>query len=228
MGLTPLDVRKQQFRRVMRGADPDEVSVFLGLVASELETLIREHAVLTEQVTTLRARVEEYQQLERGLRDAVVAAQGVREEARRQAEREADVVLSKADLEAKARLRAAEGRVADLKRELAELRGERQNYLIRLRALIETHMRMVEASEARFEALDAASLAPDPRTEALWRERSDHPPAAAPIPPTPAVVLPGLVPGGGGYPAAPSPTAPGQPASAAEPGPGRGSPGPWG
>jgi cell division initiation protein len=190
MALTPLDVRKQQFRRVMRGVDGDEVAVFLGLVAGEMETLIREHAVLTEQVAALRTRVEEFQSLERSLRDAVVVAQGMREEARRQAEREAELLLSKADLEVKSRLRAVESRVADLKRELAELKGERQNYLIRLRALIETHMRMVEASEARFEALDSAGSS-DARVETLWRTRADHgSPAGGVIPDGPAAPVP--------------------------------------
>lgn len=191
MGLTPLDIRKQQFRRVMRGFDADEVTVFMGIAAGEMETLVRENAVLTEQLASLRARVDEYQTLERSLRDAVVVAQGLREEARRQAERESELILSKADLDAKGRLRAAEARLGDVKRELGELKGERQNYLIRLRALIETHMRMVEASEARFEALDTAGGPGDLSTEAIWRERAVHgagapslaPPMAGPLAP---------------------------------------------
>ena len=34
MRLTPLDIREQQFRRVMRGMDPEEVTAFLASVAS--------------------------------------------------------------------------------------------------------------------------------------------------------------------------------------------------
>jgi cell division initiation protein len=212
MALTPLDVRKQHFRRVMRGVDADEVAVFLGLVAGEMETLIREHAVLAEQVTSLRARLDEYQSLERSLRDAVVVAQGMREEARRQAERESELMLSKADLEVKGRLRNAESRLADLRRELGELKGERQNYLIRLRALIETHMRMVEASEARFEALDSAGPT-DARAETIWRSRSDH---AAPA---------GAMPDGPAGPAQPPPPNPAAEQSQSPPAEARGS---WG
>jgi len=37
MRLTPLDIREQQFRRVMRGMDPEEVGAFLGSVAAEFE-----------------------------------------------------------------------------------------------------------------------------------------------------------------------------------------------
>jgi cell division initiation protein len=154
MSLTPLDVRKQQFRKVLRGLDPDEVRVFLSLVAGEMERQLQEHEALTEQVMAHRGKLEEYQMLERNLRDALVAAQSVREESRRQAERETELILARAELEAEGRLRASEVRLADLRREMGELKAERQNYLIRLRALIDTHMRMVEASEARFEAFD--------------------------------------------------------------------------
>ena len=158
MGPTPLDVRKQEFHRSLRGYDPDEVRVFLGLVAGEMEGLRQEHDALGREAAAMRSKLEEYQALERSLRDAMVAAQGVRDDARRQAEREGELILAKANLEAESRLRMSEVRLADLRRELAELAGERQNYLIRLRALIETHMRMVEASEARFEAVAAAGV----------------------------------------------------------------------
>ena len=171
MSLTPLDVRKQQFKKALSGFDPDEVKAFLGLVAGEMERLLKEHSALNEQVLAQRGRIEEYQTLERSLRDAVVAAQGMRDESRRQAEREAELILAKAELEAEGRLRQSEMRLADLRRELTELKSERQNYLIRLRALIDTHMRMVEASEARYEAMER-SPAPAPGAET---ERSPHP-----------------------------------------------------
>lgn len=152
--LTPLDVRKQQFRKALSGFDPDEVRAFLGLVAGEMERLVKEQAALAEQASQMKGRLEEYQTLERSLRDAVVAAQGMRDESRRHAEREAELILAKAELEAEGRLRQSEIALTDLKREMAALRSERQSYLIRLRALIDTHMRMVEASEARFEAME--------------------------------------------------------------------------
>jgi cell division initiation protein len=153
MALTPLDIRKQQFRSVLRGLDPDEVRAFLGLVAAEMEILIRDQAGLREQASLLQAKFEEYQLLERDLRDAVLAAQGVREDSRRQAEEESRLLRARAELEIETAKRAGAEQVQAIRRELAELRTERQNYLIRLRGLMETHLRMVEAAEARFEEL---------------------------------------------------------------------------
>jgi len=187
MGLTPLDVRKQQFRKALSGFDPDEVRAFLGLIAGEMERLVKEQAALAEQAAMQKIRLDEYQALERSLRDAVVAAQGMRDESRRQAERESELILAKAELEAEGRLRQSEIALTDLKRELAALRSERQNYLIRLRALIDTHMRMVEASEARFEAMErtaggslagSALAAESPRVEIRDATPGPHEPEA--------------------------------------------------
>jgi cell division initiation protein len=40
--LTPLDIRRQEFKKVVRGVDPEEVSVFLDMVAGEYERILRE------------------------------------------------------------------------------------------------------------------------------------------------------------------------------------------
>jgi cell division initiation protein len=156
MGLTPLDVRKQQFRRVLRGVDADEVKVFLGQVAEEMERLIRSRADLEHRVSLLDDQLEEYRSLDKTLRDSVVAAHGMREESRSFAEKEGQLVIRKAEQESERILRDAEARVADLRRELAALESDRRNYLIRLRSLIETHMKMVEAEELRAATVDGA------------------------------------------------------------------------
>ena len=116
MALTPLDIRKQQFRTVLRGMDPDDVRAFLGLVAAEMEILIRDQAGLREQAASLQAKFEEYQLLERDLRDAVLAAQSVREDSRRQAEQESKLLVARAELEIETLKRSSA--VQALKREL--------------------------------------------------------------------------------------------------------------
>ncbi len=177
MALTPLDIRKQQFRSVLRGLDPDEVRSFLGLVAAEMEILIRDQAGLREQANLLQAKFEEYQLLERDLRDAVLAAHSVREDSRRQAEEEAKLLRGRAELDIETLKRAGAEQVQAVRRELADLRAERENYLIRLRGLMETHLRMVEAAEVRFAELDHEPNGARPSVDATPPR---VPPAGAP------------------------------------------------
>jgi cell division initiation protein len=48
--LTPLDIRRQEFKKVVRGVDPEEVSVFLDMVAGEYERVLRENKTLSEEL----------------------------------------------------------------------------------------------------------------------------------------------------------------------------------
>ncbi len=75
MKLTPLDIRKQEFKRVLRGLDPDEVEAFLGMMADEFEMLIREKNQLNDELIKLRTQLQDYQQVESTLRDTLVKAQ---------------------------------------------------------------------------------------------------------------------------------------------------------
>ena len=54
--LTPLDVRNKRadFKKLLRGYDPQEVDVFLEVVAERLEELVRENLTLKERTQLLQ------------------------------------------------------------------------------------------------------------------------------------------------------------------------------
>src|ERR1700756_163669 len=98
--LTPLDVRKQEFRRSLRGYEPVGVEDFRARVADELERILREKAVLEERVAALGDQLRGYRERERDMNEALVAAQQLREETRAGAAREAQVIVREAQAEA--------------------------------------------------------------------------------------------------------------------------------
>src|SRR2546423_8437344 len=62
--LTPLDVRKQEFRRRLRGYEPLGVEDFRARVADELERILREKAVLEERLAALGRELRVYRDRE--------------------------------------------------------------------------------------------------------------------------------------------------------------------
>src|SRR2546430_506709 len=98
--LTPLDVRKQEFRRRLRGYEPLGVEDFRARVADELERILREKAVLDERLAALGEQLRVYRERERAMNEALVAAQQLREETRAGAAREAQVIVREAQAEA--------------------------------------------------------------------------------------------------------------------------------
>ncbi len=55
--ITPLDIYQQEFKRVLRGLDPDEVEDFLERVADDYEQVLRENATLKKQIESLESQL---------------------------------------------------------------------------------------------------------------------------------------------------------------------------
>lgn len=145
--LTPLEVRKKKgdFRRTMRGYEPSLVDDFLDLAADRMEELVRENLSLHERFNRQEQQVAEYRERERALTEALVTAQEMREEIRRQSKREAELALQAAEQETKqlrtgaeqeaARVRStAQQEVARLRAEAEQLRDREERAMQRLRS----------------------------------------------------------------------------------------------
>ena len=77
MRLTPLDIRKQEFKKAMRGLDADEVYAFLATIADEYEAVINDNKALRERLLELDDKVQEYRNMEKTLRDTLLTAERV-------------------------------------------------------------------------------------------------------------------------------------------------------
>lgn len=149
--LTPLDVRKKRgdFRRVFRGYDPEEVDTFLEVVAERLEALVSENRTLAERTERLQERVSAQEGREKAVQEALVTAQELRDEMRRQARREADIVRREAEAEADRVVAEAERRLAERRDALEKLEGMRNRFLKSFRRLLERQLDGVEVEEGR-------------------------------------------------------------------------------
>jgi cell division initiation protein len=123
--LTPLEVRKKKgdFRRGMRGYDPQGVDDFLDLVADRLEQLVRENSAMQERLSRVEDQVNDYRERERALTEALVTAQEMREEMRKQIEREVEL-----------KRREAEADADVIRAEAEQLREREEESIRRLRA----------------------------------------------------------------------------------------------
>jgi DivIVA domain-containing protein len=160
--LTPLDVRNKRgdFRRGLRGYEPQEVDTFLELVAERLEAVVRENLQLRERTQALESQVAAQNERESAVRDALVTAQELRAEIRDQARREADKLVADARTEARrlvaeseaevrVRLRGLERQADEAVQTVNELERRRLRFLRAFRQLLERELDVVEVEEAR-------------------------------------------------------------------------------
>src|SRR5512143_1412483 len=97
MNITPLDITQKQFRKVFRGLDPEEVEAFLGLVAVELEGLLKDLAALKEDNQRKAEEIQDHRGRERALQETLVTAQKASEEIRDAARKEAEITIADAE-----------------------------------------------------------------------------------------------------------------------------------
>ncbi len=144
MKLTPLDIRKQEFKKSMRGYDADEVDAFLSMVADELELLIREKNQVNDELIKLRTQLKDYQQVEQTLRDTLMKAQNTVEESRANSRREAEIIIHEAELQAEHSVKDAKESLKDLKNEIYMLQVQKESFAKRLKHLLESQIELLQ------------------------------------------------------------------------------------
>ena len=148
--LTPLDIRKQEFRKTLRGYDTLSVEDFQMRVAEALERAMRERQVLEERVSALTDQLRVFREREKAMNEALVAAQQLRQDSRAAAEREGQVIVREAEAEAKRLLDQARSAETAVKVKMAETERQFQQYMGGFRALLERQL-------AELRALDGGS-----------------------------------------------------------------------
>ncbi len=122
MRITPLDIRKQEFRKTMRGLDSDEVYAFLGTVADEYEAVLSDNKRLREHIVQLEERLKEFKSMETNLRNTLMTAEKITVEAKENARKEADLIVRGAEVEASQSSEAIRAHTQQLRREILELK----------------------------------------------------------------------------------------------------------
>jgi cell division initiation protein len=154
MRITPLDIRKQEFRKTMRGLDGDEVYAFLSTVADEYEAVLSDNKRLREHIVQLEERLKEFKSMETNLRNTLMTAEKITAEAKDNARKEADLIVRGAEVEAAKAAEAIRAHTRQLRGEILELKKQKDNYITRLKTLLESHRNVVDGFEEDFAEVD--------------------------------------------------------------------------
>lgn len=177
MRLTPVDIRKQEFKRAVRGYDKDEVDTFLEMVAEEFETMLREKERNQEETVRLKTQLHDYQEIERTLKLALKNADVSVHQAIDNAKRQAEMLVREAELQSEKTLHDAKTKLADLKNELLLVRAQKDSFARRLRHLLESQLELIGVLEMDDLGFGEPDSPPPARPNAA---RAAAPVAAAP------------------------------------------------
>jgi len=144
MTITPIDIQQHQFKTRPLGYEKTGVDHFLELVADELERLHKQNQEFKEELSRTRTSLEDMRSREATLKETLLTTQKMTDEIKVNARREAEIVLAEAQLRAERIVRDAEERRIQLIGEIQEVKRQKISFETSLRALVESHMRMLD------------------------------------------------------------------------------------
>ena len=171
--LTPIEIERQGFKTVWRGYDPTEVRAFLGQIAHQLTSLIREQEKVAERLELATQRLDQVEDYEARLRDALLAASQLGEQTKEEAQREAELLVKEAELRAEQLLQNGRQAQRSLVNETQALRRQRERLSIELRSVVESHLRMLDNQEEHLKSAQERWRQEDEEWNQQWGERDE-------------------------------------------------------
>jgi cell division initiation protein len=150
--LTPLEVHSKQFQTRFGRYNAAEVDDFLDLVGQCYDQLYRENAELKENLRLLSEKAqhapEEYDgDIAETIKQTLLMAQKAAEDARRNAEEKATLIVENAEREAAAVLDQAEEKIRSQQKRLEDLYAQETAARARFKAMLEAYLEMLEDTE---------------------------------------------------------------------------------
>jgi cell division initiation protein len=197
MTLSPLDIRRQQFTKALRGYEPAEVDAFLKQVSDQQEALLDDVRRAEERTRDAEAKLLHYEKVELALQEALETARATARRAEGAAEERAQIIVEQAGLQAERIVRDAERERDALRQDVDRLAARQTEVAARLRGLLLSELEVLAEFQKGARAEPAGPQATDPQPpgpqpaepqpaepQPAEPEAADWRPTGAPAPPS--------------------------------------------
>lgn len=144
MKIAPIDIAHKTFTRKLGGLDAEEVTAYLKEVADEMEGLIRERNQLKDLVRERDIQMLEYKERDKALKETIMTAHKMTENLRKDAEREAALILNEAKMRADTIVRDSRDSLKKAYQDLTDLKRQKSQFEAALKGLITSHLELIE------------------------------------------------------------------------------------
>ena len=145
--ITPMDIHNKTFSKGLRGYSEEEVNDFLRQIVTDYEQIYREHREMEEEMDQMKVKLSNYERISDTMTATLQLAKDTAENVKKNAKRNADILISNAKMEGDRQVRDAE----DYRRRLAETmihtEGNMKNYVSKIRKDLELALASIDALE---------------------------------------------------------------------------------
>lgn len=157
MKLTPLDIKKQEFKRAMRGYDTVEVDTFMEMMANEFEEILKQQKDVRDRMVESETQLRDYRQIEKTLQQTLLQAQEATAKTYESARREGELIAREAEMKAAKILEQANMDLTKLTHEVAQLKAKKESLIGRMRVLLSSELDLIKALEMGEDALEGSN-----------------------------------------------------------------------
>lgn len=147
MRVTPLEIRKQEFKKSMRGYDPVEVDTFMEKLADDFDTLTSENSDLSKKIVAADAELKHFKEVEKTLKETLYNVQETSQLSKQNSEKEATLVKKEAELIANQMVDKARQGLHSMREEVNALKRQKESFSARLRHLLSSQLELLEVLE---------------------------------------------------------------------------------
>jgi cell division initiation protein len=152
--ITPNDIQSQQFKVKFRGFDIREVDRYLEILSSDYEFLMNENEKLRTKTESLNLENQGYKKREEIFKRAILNSQKVLEQMKQNAQKTSERIIAEAEVNAEKILNQSHGRLAQLHEDIAELKRQRMQIEVQIRAILESHTKLLDMGKAESKNAD--------------------------------------------------------------------------
>lgn len=165
MKVTPLDIRRKEFKRSMRGYADEEVDIFLDEVADEFERLYQENAEMQDRLQRLEEQLASHAQLKAALEKTLVSAQLQADQMTANARKESELIMRDAELKARDIVSESYSETQKVQQTLVQLKHLEEDFRFKFRSLLEAHLKLLNDAPIAVQGAEAV-LAPALKNDA--------------------------------------------------------------
>lgn len=185
MNISPLDIRKHEFKRSMRGYDVEEVTAFLDMVSLEYEKLISQNAMNQERIQHFESQLKKYHDIEGTLQETLLSAERAREDTVKTAKKQAEVIIREAEVKAASIIEEGRRTYTELRNAIITLKVQKDSYIAKLKSLMNAQLEVFDSFsfDAEEQAVETVGNLPGVKPQAETAPMTENDPANSWPPP---------------------------------------------
>jgi cell division initiation protein len=148
MKISPINIKKQEFNKSVRGFDKDEVQAYLEKLADEFESLQTENDSLKKELEQANSKLVEFRKIEKSLQETLLKAQESSSRSIESTKKQTGLMIKEAEIKASQVLEKARENANEIRNSVINLREERDLIIAKLRAIINSQANLLEMKVA--------------------------------------------------------------------------------